>query len=268
MAEHGHAGPVIGIAFDGTGYGEDGAIWGGEAIVGDFSGFQRICHLQYLPLPGGDAATRHPARVAAAFELALFGDILDPRLREHLGPERTRIVARMVEHRINTVQTSSCGRVFDAVASLLGLCDEVSYEAQAAIELEAVARQSNRANRIYPFSLQDGVVRVGEMLAAVQEEIDKGVATADIARAFHDSIAEVVARMALHVKARTGIGVVALSGGCFQNRLLLAASVDRLQRNGFTVLVHRRVPTNDGGLGLGQAVIVAARLCRGAVGGC
>ncbi|MBV8453390.1 MAG: carbamoyltransferase HypF, partial [Deltaproteobacteria bacterium] len=264
MAEHGYKGQIIGIAFDGTGYGEDGAIWGGEAMVADYSGFHRVSHFQYLPLPGGDTAIREPARIAAAFELALFGEIADRRLREHLTAERVRIIAKMVERGINTAQTSSCGRLFDAVASLVGVCDEATYEAQAAIELEAVARRSHRTNRIYPFSLEGGIVRVGEILAAVQEDIDQGVPIADIARAFHDSIAEVVTRMALDAKRETGINVVALSGGCFQNRLLLAESIERLQRKGLVVLVHHRVPANDGGLGLGQAVVVAARLSAGA----
>ena len=264
MAEHGYKGQVIGIAFDGTGYGEDGAIWGGEAMVADYLGFHRVSHFQYLPLPGGDAAIREPARIAAAFELALFGEIADRRLREHLTAERVRIIARMVERCINTAQTSSCGRLFDAVASLVGVCDEVTYEGQAAIELEAIARQSHRTNRIYPFSLEGGIVRVGEILAAVQEDVDLGVPTADIARAFHDSIAQVVARMALEAKCKTGINVVVLSGGCFQNRLLLAESIERLQSKGLVVLVHHRVPANDGGLALGQAVVAAARLSAGA----
>ena len=212
-----------------------------------------------MPLAGGDAAIRHPARIAAAFELALFGQIADRRLCEHLGPERVRVLGKMVERRINTVQTSSCGRLFDAVAALLGVCDQVTYEAQAAIELETVARQSHCTDRIYPCSLDDGIVRVGEILAAVQEDIDHGIQTADIARAFHGSVAEVVARMTADAKAKTGINVVALSGGCFQNRILLTASIERLELDGFTVLVHHRVPANDGGLALGQAAVAAAR---------
>lgn len=259
MAEHCRPGPVIGLAFDGTGYGADGAIWGGEAMVTDYCGFRRLSHLQYLPLPGGDAAIRQPARVAAVFLLALFGEVVDSRLCEHLGEERLRILARMVARRINTVDTSSCGRLFDAVAALLGLCDQVTYEAQAAIELEALARKSSRTNRTYPFSLDEGVVRTGDIFAAIIEEVARGTPKADIARAFHQSIAEIVRRMAAEARAATGIKVAALSGGCFQNRLLLAASVKRLERDGFTVLVHRRVPANDGGLALGQAVIAAAR---------
>jgi hydrogenase maturation protein HypF len=260
MAEHGRAGPVIGIAFDGTGYGKDGAIWGGEALVADFSSFERISHLQYMPIAGGDAAIRQPARIAAAYQLALFGEIVDRRLRQRLGLERARILGKMLSRGINTVHTSSCGRLFDAVAALLEVCDEATYEAQAAIELETIARKSHSANRIYPSTVEDGVVSVGEILAAVQEDIDQGVPAADIARAFHQTIAEVIVRMATDAKARTGIDVVALSGGCFQNRLLLAASIERLEREGFSALIHHRVPANDGGLALGQAAIAAAQL--------
>lgn len=267
MAEHGHEGPAVGIALDGTGYGADGAIWGGEAMAADFSGFRRLSHLQYLPLAGGDAAIRHPARIAAAFMLALFGRIPDAQLHKRLGEEHVRILARMVERRINTVETSSCGRLFDAVAALLGVRDEVTYEGQAAMELETLARGSSRTNRTYPFSLEGGVVRTGNMLAAILEEIARGTPKADIARAFHDSLAEVVEQMAADARAKTGIGVVALSGGCFQNRILLAASVERLERDRFTVLVHHRVPANDGGLALGQAVVAAAGLNSDRLGG-
>ena len=263
MAEHGHKGPAIGIAFDGSGYGEDGAIWGGEAMIADYTGFRRITHFQYMPLPGGDTAIRQPARTAAAFQLALFGEVADRHLGERLGAERVRVLTKMVERGINTVQTSSCGRLFDAVAALLGVCDQATYEAQAAIELETLARRSSQSNRIYPFSLEHGIVQIGEILAAIQEDIDRGLPPADIARAFHDSIAEVVARMGLEAKAVMGIQTVALSGGCFQNRLLLGESIQRLERSGFAVLVHRRVPANDGGLALGQAVIAAARLNAG-----
>jgi hydrogenase maturation protein HypF len=236
-------------------------------MAADFYGFRRLSHLQYLPLAGGDAAIRHPARIAASFLLRLFGQIPDAQLRERLGEESVRILARMVERQINTVETSSCGRLFDAVAGLLGVRDEVTYEGQAAIELETLARQSSLTGRTYPFSLESGVVRTGDMLAAVLDEIAGGTPKADIARAFHDSIANVVRRMAADARAKTGIGVVALSGGCFQNRILLAASVERLERDGFTVLVHHRVPANDGGLALGQAVVAAARLNCDRLGG-
>lgn len=260
MAENGHRGTAIGIAFDGTGWGSDDAIWGGEAIVADVRGFRHVSHLEYLPLAGGDSAIRHPMRIAAGFMMALFGEILDAPLRERLGDEHVRIIAKMIERRINTVDTSSCGRLFDAIAALLGVCDEVTYEAQAAIELEALARRSSRSGRTYPFALNDGVVRLGSLFAAVIDELRRGTPRADIARAFHDTMAEIVLRMAAEARAETGINHVALSGGCFQNRILSGAAIDRLRREGFMVLVHHRVPANDGGLALGQALVAAVQL--------
>lgn len=265
LAEHGRCGPAIGIVLDGTGYGVDGAIWGGEAMVADLRGFERLSHLEYLPLAGGDAAIRHPARIAASYLLALFGAIVDERLRMRLGEEHARVLARMVERGINTVATSSCGRMFDAVAALLGVRDEITYEAQAAIELETLARAAPPAARIYPFAIEDGAVRLREMFAAIVEDLRRATPTAQIARAFHDTVAEMVAQMAARARAASGIDVVALSGGCFQNRLLIAGSLARLRRAGFTVLTHRKVPANDGGLALGQATIAAARLSEGQV---
>ena len=260
MAENGHKSPVIGIVFDGTGYGLDDAIWGGEAMIADYRDFRRVSHLQYLPLAGGDTAIRHPARIAAAFLIALFGSRFEDRLSALVGEEQARILATMVDRGINTVQTSSCGRLFDAVAALLGVRGEITYEAQAAIELETLARSSPSTDHIYPFSIRDQAVQTGDMLSAIIGDLESGTPKAKIARAFHDTIAELAAQMALDARAKSGIDVVALSGGCFQNRLLQAAAIERIERERFAVLVHHRVPANDGGLALGQAVVVAARL--------
>ena len=260
MAETGYGGPVIGVVFDGTGYGLDGAIWGGEAMIVDYISFRQVLHLQYLPLAGGDAAIRHPARIAAAFLIALFGSKCDDPVSRLVGGEHARILATMVDRRINTVQTSSCGRLFDAVAALLGVRDKITYEAQAAIELETLARSSPPANHIYPISIRDEVIHTRDIIGAIVGDLENGTPKAKIARAFHDTMAEVAARMALDARAKSGIAIVALSGGCFQNRLLQAAAIQRIEREGFTVLVHRRVPANDGGLALGQAVVAAARL--------
>jgi len=153
--------PVIGIAFDGTGYGLDGAIWGGEAMIADYRNFRRASHLQYLPLAGGDAAIRHPARIAATFLIALFGSMFENRVSALTGEEYPRMLATMVDRGINTVQTSSCGRLFDAVAALHGVRDEISYEAQAAIELETRARSSPPENHIYPCSTRDPRLKEG-----------------------------------------------------------------------------------------------------------
>jgi hydrogenase maturation protein HypF len=265
LAENGHQGPVIGIAFDGTGYGLDGAIWGGEAMIADYQDFRRVSHLQYLPLAGGDAAIRHPARIAATFLLALFGSKFGDRISELVGQEHAHILATMVDRGINTVQTSSCGRLFDAVAALLGMRKSITYEAQAAIALETLARRSPPANHIYPFSIRDDAIQTGDILAAIIEDLENGAPQTTVARAFHDTMAEVAAQMTLDARAKSGVEVAALSGGCFQNRLLQAAAIERIEREGFRVLVHHRVPTNDGGLALGQAVVAAARLSSGSL---
>ncbi len=265
MAENGHKGPVIGIAFDGTGYGLDGAIWGGEAMIAGYQDFCRTSHLEYLPLAGGDTAVRQPARIAAGFLLALFGSKCGDRISGLVGEEHARILATMVGRGINTVQTSSCGRLFDAVAALLGVRNEITYEAQAAIELETLARSSPPANHIYPFSIRDQAIQTRDTLAAIIGDLEDGRPKARIARAFHETMAEVAMRMALDARVKSGLEVVALSGGCFQNRLLQAAAVERIEREGFSVLVHHRVPANDGGLALGQAVVAAARLNSGSL---
>ncbi len=260
MAENGHSRPVIGLAFDGTGYGPDGAIWGGEAMIADFCDLRRIAHFQYLPLAGGDAAIRHSARVAAAFLISLFESKFESRVTALVGAENARILATMVTRGLGTIPTSSCGRLFDAVAALLGVRDEITYEAQAAIELESCARGASPTKLCYPFSIRDGVVCTGDILAAIIDDLERGTPKAKISYAFHETIAEIAMRMALDARAITGIGVVALTGGCFQNRLLQAMAIERIERAGFTVMVHHRVPANDGGLALGQAVVAAARL--------
>jgi hydrogenase maturation protein HypF len=258
LAEHGQRGPVIGVAFDGTGYGTDGAIWGGDVLIADLAGFRRAGHLEYLPLPGGDAAIRHPARVAAAYLLALAGEVADPRLRGALGEPMLGALRRMIERRVNTVPTSSCGRLFDAVAAILGVADTVTYEGQAAMMLEALARGADTAGE-YPFTIADGVVGLAALLAAIGADQRDGAPARAIARRFHRTLAAIVQAQAERVRAATGLDTVVLTGGCFQNRLLLADCLERLGGSGFSVLVHRQVPANDGGLALGQAVIAAAQ---------
>jgi len=255
LAEHGVEGPAIGIAFDGTGYGLDGAIWGGEAVIADLTGFRRAAHLEYLPLPGGDATIRHPARTAFAYLLAL-GLEGTPLLEQ----QQRRIVGRMVERGIQTVPTSSAGRLFDAVAALLGVCADTTYEAQAAIELETIARRSAAPQAAYPFTMDGEIVRLRALFEAILSDLRAGKPVALIARRFHLTMAEIVVQMACTGRNASGLSTVALSGGCFQNRLLLADAIARLEAEGCTVLTHRHVPANDNGLSLGQAVVVAAQL--------
>jgi hydrogenase maturation protein HypF len=257
LAEHGYADPVIGVAFDGTGYGPDGAIWGGEILVADLAGYERAAHLEYLPLPGGEAAIRRPYRTAWGYLLSALGEIPDlPALADYSDQER-EIVARQVERGFNSPPTSSCGRLFDAVSALIGLCPVTTFEAQAAIALELAARQADPDSaQPYPFMVDpEGVIRLGDLLATVVRDVRMERPASQIAADFHLTIGEMIGQAAEVVRVRTGIETVALSGGVFQNRLVLRLTRDRLRAAGFTVLTHRQVPANDGGLSLGQAVI-------------
>lgn len=257
LAEYGWGGPVIGVAFDGTGYGPDSAIWGGEILVADLTGYERAGHLEYLPLPGGEAAIRRPYRIAWGYLLATQGAIPDlPPLDNFSLQERT-VVTRQVEKGINTPLTSSCGRLFDAVSAMAGICPITTFEAQAAIALELAARGIDPAQiEPYPFVVDEqGIIRVGEMLGAVAADVAADRAVSEIAAAFHLTVAHMIVHAAVRVRTQTGPRKVVLSGGVFQNRLLLRLSRSALREAGFEVYSHRQVPANDGGLSLGQAVI-------------
>ncbi|HEU5099886.1 MAG TPA: carbamoyltransferase HypF [Roseiflexaceae bacterium] len=269
LAEHGLAGPVIGVAADGTGYGTDGAIWGCEIMIADLLGFERLAHLAYMPLPGGEQAVREPWRMAAVYLAQAYGDafldldipfvrgvrLIAPPLRT-----RWRPLAQMIARRINSPPASSLGRLFDAVAALLELRDEVIYEGQAAIELEMLAEPGDQ---VYPFAIGEGrpaQLDVAPMIRAIVEDIRHGVCLPQIAGRFHRSVAELLAATCLQAREQSGLGIVALSGGVFQNRLLLEQLMTRLEELSFQVYLNRHVPPNDGGLSLGQAAIAAAQL--------
>jgi hydrogenase maturation protein HypF len=251
MAENELRGPVIGVAFDGTGYGTDGTIWGGEFLIGDYRGVRRAAHFEAIPMPGGELAIREPWRMAAA--------VLN-RAGEDLAPLRGRIPERNLEivGRLRTPLTSSCGRLFDAVSSLLGIRDRVTYEGQAAIELEGLARGS-RAEGCYPVDISDdGVVRLAPLIWALMDDLRRGAGKADVARRFHSTIVETIRRVCLRLRDESGLDRVVLSGGVFMNEMLLSAALEALGRDGFRVFRHRLVPPNDGGLCLGQLAIAAA----------
>jgi hydrogenase maturation protein HypF len=260
LADNGVTGPAIGVAFDGTGYGADGAVWGGEFLVADLKKFRRVAHLEYLPLPGGDTAIRRPYRVALAYLFALFGTVPALPFLNQVSLAEQRVVVQMVERRVNTPVTSSCGRLFDAVAALVGLRGEVTYEAQAAIELETLSQTGPDDGMIYPFVVEGEQVRLGPLLTSIVADVRSGVPISSIGRRFHLTLAEIVQVVCSQVRDREGLTTAALSGGCWQNRLLLNATIARLRAAGFTVYVHRQVPANDGGISLGQAVIAAAQL--------
>jgi len=262
---------VIGVALDGTGYGADGALWGGEFFLGSLEGgFTRQGHLAYTPLPGGEAAIRQPWRMALAYLLGVWGEEdvlrLPLGLVREAGERNVRLVARLIERGLNTPLTSSAGRLFDAIAALLGLpgAGRISYEGQAAVELELAARNVTQTEG-YPVGLRtegDGwIVETGDLISAIVDDLRRVRSTAEIAGRFHRTMAEIVAAGCRRVREQAQVSAVALSGGTWQNRLLMELATDVLTQDGFTVYRHRRVPPNDGGIALGQ-VVLADRLYR------
>lgn len=269
MAEHGlgEAAQVIGMAFDGTGYGVDAeghvSIWGGEVLVAGYAGFERVGHLRELPLPGADAAVRNPCRVALAYLAACGLDGGEGDLAPHraCSDEERRVVDRMVERGSGCATTSSMGRLFDAVASLLGVRQRVTYEAQAAIELEALAA-THDSGGVWPVEFAvdaDGVIDPAPLLGALVAGVRAGVPAAALAHGFHGAVAALVVDRAATARAESSLDVVALTGGTFQNVLLTTLAREGLEAAGFEVLTHEVVPPNDGGLALGQAVIAGTR---------
>ena len=251
---------VIGVAFDGTGYGTDGYIWGCEFLIADYRGFERLGHLRYVPMPGGTAAIERPYRMALSYLLTLFGEeslAWDLPFLRDISDEELDIVRVTLDKGINSPLTSSCGRLFDAVSALLGIRGRVDYEAQAAVELEMAAEQGDFGS--YPVSIieQNGVsiVDVGDLFVSLINDIKDGMPEGRISARFHRSVADMVVQVCRRLSAANGITKVALSGGAFQNRVLLRLTVAALENAGFQVLTHSMVPTNDGGVSLGQAVI-------------
>jgi hydrogenase maturation protein HypF len=251
-------GPVIGVAFDGTGYGPDGTIWGGEFLLADLDGFERGGHLAPVPLPGGAAAIRQPWRMAAAYLGASAPADLDV-VRRHA--DRWPAVTAMAVRGVNAPLTSSAGRLFDAAAAILDVRDAINYEGQAAIELEQLADPGE--TRAYPARVQadEGPFQAcgADLLHAVLDDLTNRVPAPVIAARFHHGVAALIEAGCVLLRGSSGLDTVALSGGVFQNMLLLHATVTRLEARGFRVLTHSRVPCNDGGISLGQAVIAAAR---------
>jgi hydrogenase maturation protein HypF len=262
LADNGEAGPVIGVAFDGLGYGTDGQLWGGELLVADLEGFRRAGHLEVIPMPGGAAAIKEPWRMAAAWlDTALGGQV----------PERLAVVGRNLDRWEQVValarsgtaspSTSSVGRLFDAVAAILGVRDVVNYEGQAAVELEQLADPGEPA--AYPARVGEhgGLLRLhgSDLVGAVVEALEDGAPAPVVAARFHNGLVAATVAACEALRETTGLATVALSGGVFQNLLLSERTVARLEERGFRVLVHSRVPPNDGGISLGQAAVAGAR---------
>ncbi|MFJ9432453.1 carbamoyltransferase HypF [Streptomyces sp. NPDC101490] len=277
MAENGLDGtePVLGVAFDGTGYGLDGAVWGGEFLLADYAGFERFAHLAYVPLPGGDAAVRRPYRMALAHLRAagLAADRALPCVRA-CPVDELPVLERQLARELNCVPTSSMGRLFDAVSSLAGIRHHAGYEAQAAIELEAAALRAPGTAEDGRYAFRLDAPRAGApctadpapLLAAVIADVLDGTPKAVVAARFHHAVARLVRTVCAAARGGTGVETVALTGGVFANTVLSSACAAGLREDGFTVLRHRLVPPNDGGLALGQ-LVVAARITDAAAPG-
>ncbi|GER91068.1 carbamoyltransferase [Dictyobacter vulcani] len=265
MIEHGLTEPVIGVAADGSGYGPDGAIWGGEILVADLCTFQRRFHLTYMPLPGGEQAIRQPWRMAGAYLYAAYGtdfERLTIPFTQQMKRTAWKTLEQMIERKLNCPATSSLGRLCDAVAALLGLRSEVQYEGQAAIELEQLAATNPTIAHPYPFELlaQTGEIDVLPMIRTIVDDLSHKMPVAQIAQRFHLTIAHLLANACNEVREQSGLQKVALSGGIFQNRLIVEELVRILHTQSFAVYLNQKVPANDGGLSLGQLAIAAAQL--------
>ncbi len=266
MAENHLRGKVIGVAFDGTGYGTDGRIWGGEFLVADFGGFERRAHLRNVLLPGGDAAVRQPWRMALSYLRDTFGRQIPVGLDcfRNVPEKQIAIVDRMIDQHLHTVETSSCGRLFDAVAALAGMGPHVTFEGQAAIALESAAEPG--IERRYEFEIEGGgtmVLDFRPMIAAIVEDLSSGKSAGEISACFHNTLTVAIVEVCCRIRARDGLNRVCLSGGTFQNFYLLTRTVAEFRRRNFGVFLHATVPANDGGIALGQAVIANELLQRG-----
>ena len=267
LADNQHPGdrPVIGLCLDGSGYGEDGAIWGGEILLGEYREYQRLYHLAYVPLPGGDQAIREPWRIALAhleraglpWESDLHPVIYSKQITDS-GWNPLDLLQQQITSSINAPPTSSMGRLFDAVAALLGIRQTVNYEAQGAIELESLVDPDDTG--IYPFTIDGQILDPAPLLRAILNDLRTGVPVPALAARFHNTLADLMQRICLQIRTEREINEVALSGGVWQNMTLLKKSIVLLRRDGFKVYLHHQVPANDGGIALGQAAIALHKL--------
>jgi len=276
MAEYGLEGPVIGVAYDGTGYGTDGTIWGGEILLATYEGFERAAHLECVPMPGGERAVREAWRMAASWLRQTFGDDgerLAFGIDERVGEERWRQIWKLLRSDLPQPQTSSIGRLFDAVASLLGICDFGAYEGHPAIWLEmAASRWTGKFNDAFEqppfrFELTDSepiVLKATSVIEGIVEGLKRNLPAEQIAAQFHAAVADATLRACIKIRERTGVKDVVLSGGVMQNVLLLGWLIDLLKLEGFRVFVPTKLPPNDGGICFGQAAVAARLLASGA----
>ena len=266
MAENRISGPVVGLAMDGTGYGIDGTIWGGETLIADFHHFERVGHFQKAPLPGGEAAIREPWRMALAYLYQAFGkDLFDLPIAfvRNLPLKKAKLILTMIDSNVNTPHTSSCGRLFDGAAALLGLRDRVSYRGQAAVELE-MEMGEDEGSYLASISEERGELIIPHVpiIRGIVSDLLRGVDRGIISRRFHNTLVRLFTDVCIQLREQRKLNRVALSGGVFQNVFLLEALEGTLGGMGFEVYTHGTVPTNDGGISLGQALVANAVLDR------
>jgi len=267
LADNSVEGEVIGVAMDGLGFGSDGSLWGGEFFVADFLHAERVARLDYIPMPGGARAIREPWRMAAVYLHRAIGDEflnLSLPFVEKLDQRGWKTLRSMIDSETNCPRTSSMGRLFDALSALIGLRNAVNYEGQAAIELEAIA--DTQQQHFYEFEIgQDGVIKADKIIRQATDDLLNKVSPSVVSAKFHLGVVNLIVRIARQVRTDRRINRVALSGGVFQNVFLLDRVCRLLEREGFQVFTHSRVPTNDGGISLGQAAVVNAHLASGRI---
>jgi hydrogenase maturation protein HypF len=259
MAEHGLTGPVIGVALDGSGYGPDGTVWGGEFLVADYAGYRRAWHFKRYRLPGGEGAIRHPPRMALSWLAAECRERVEALAAQWLPAipaDHRKMLLGLIASGAHSPWTSSAGRLFDAASALLGLCDEIAHEGQAAIRLQSAA--DPRETGVWPFELEGESLSFGPALHALLEQRGAGVAVPTLAARFHRTVTAGVAAMCQRLREAEKLTRVVLSGGVFQNDLLLGWLTEALTAGGFEVYSHRQVPPSDAGLALGQAAVALA----------
>jgi hydrogenase maturation protein HypF len=259
MAEHMLDEKVIGVALDGTGYGTDGNIWGSEFMICDLNNFERVTHFCYIPLPGGDSATEEPWRIAVSWLYKVYGmDLfrLDLPLLREIEREKIEMIIKMIDRNINCPLTSGAGRLFDAVASLLGLVHIATFQAEGPMRLESLT--SADCTDLYPYSLGKTIC-FDDTLRSIVEDIFKNTGKVTIATKLHNTIILIIFDIVSAIRLREGINKVVMSGGVFQNKYLLEGTTELLQKNDFEVYSHASVPTNDGGIALGQLAVASKR---------